>query len=102
MMLLHSKSPLASLALALSINVAHLVGSNAAGFNYEVEGRIIDRLSTYMQDPVTTNLFISNFRFSGRFLHYLRVANRYAYLGINNALLLPNLYYDLEDGSILW
>ena len=84
-MLFHSKSSRASLALALSINVAHFVGTNAAEFNYEVEGRIIDRLSTYMQDPVTINLFISNFRFSVRFLHYLHAADRDVYLGLNNA-----------------
>ena len=75
-MLFHSKSSRASLALALSINVAHLVGANAAEFNYEVEGRIIDILLVYMQYPVTTNLFVSNLRFSGKFSHYLCAANR--------------------------
>ena len=99
-MLFHSKSPRASLALALSINVAHLVGANAAELNYEVEGHIINRLTVYMRVPVTTNLIISKFRLLDVFPHSLRAADRDAYLGLNNALSLPILYYGLEDGSI--
>ena len=75
-MSLHSRSPLASLAPALIINVAHLVGANAAELNYEVDGCIIGRLTFYMQDHVTTKLFITTFHFSGRFPHSLHGANR--------------------------
>ena len=100
MMLFDSKSSRASLALAFSINVAHLVGANAAEFNNEVEVRIIDRLTVYMQDPVTTNLLISKFRLLGVFPHSLRAADRDIYVGLSNALLTPKLYYGLEDGSI--
>ena len=64
-MMLHSRYPLALLAPTLIINVAHLVGANAAELNYEVEGRIIGRLTFYMQDHVTTNLLIPNFTFQG-------------------------------------
>ena len=99
-MSLHSRSPLASLAPALIINVAHLVGANAAELNYEVEGRILVQLTFYMQDHVTTKLFITTFHFSGRFPHSLHDANRDAYMGLNNALFMPNIYYGLKDGSI--
>ena len=99
-MMLHSRSPLALLVPTLIINVAHLVGANAAELNYEVEGRIIGRLTFYMQDHVTTNLFITKFHFSGRFPHSLHDANRDAYVGLNNALFMPNIYYSLEYGSI--
>ena len=99
-MLFHSKSSRASLALALSINVAHLVGANAAEFNYEVEGRIIDRLKVYMQVPVTTNLLISKFRLLGLFPHSLRAADRDTYLGLSNTLLMPNIYCGLNYGRI--
>ena len=99
-MLFHSKSPRASLALALSINVAHFVGTNAAEFNYEVEGRIIDRLMVYMKDPVTTNRFISNVRLLDVFPHSLRATDRNAYLGLNNASLTPDLYYSFKYGSV--
>ena len=99
-MLFHSKSPRASLALALSINVAHLVGANAAELNYEVEGHIINRLTVYMRVPVTTNLIISKFRLLDVFPHSLRAADRDTYLGFSTTLLMPNLLYSLEDGSI--
>ena len=44
--------------------------------------------------------FNPKFHFSGRFPHSLHDANRDAYMGLNNALFMPNIYYSLKDGSI--
>ena len=100
MMLLHLRSLLASLALDLSINVEHLVGTNAAEFNYEVEGCIINGLTVYTDDPVFSNRFISKFRLLDVFLYSLCAADRDAYMGLNNALSTPDLYYSLKDGGV--
>jgi len=71
-----------------------------AEFNYEVEKRIVDRLTYYMSQAVDTNKIISNFRYSGGFANNLAAPDRDAYLVLDNSLPMPLIYYGLEDGSI--
>jgi len=69
-------------------------------FNYELEKRIVDMLNNYLSQSVDTNLFLSNYRFSGGFQNDLTAQDRDEYLVLDNALLSPLVYYGLEDGSI--
>jgi len=71
-----------------------------AEFNYEIEKRVIDRLSQYMTQAVNTNKIISNYRYSGGFPHGLRAQDRDEYLRLDNSLPMPLIYYGMEDGSI--
>ena len=87
-----------ALAILLVLAVAHFPAN--AEFNYEVEKRIVDRLSYYMSQAVETNKIISNFRYSGGFPSNLAASDRDAYLVLDNSLLMPLIYYGLEDGSI--
>lgn len=87
-----------TLAILLVLAVA-LFPVNAE-FNYEVEKRIVDRLSYYMSQAVDTNKIISNFRYSGGFPNNLAASDRDAYLVLDNSLPMPLIYYGLEDGSI--
>eukprot|EP00538_Stauroneis_constricta_P000553 CAMPEP_0119572284 /NCGR_PEP_ID=MMETSP1352-20130426/44544_1 /TAXON_ID=265584 /ORGANISM="Stauroneis constricta, Strain CCMP1120" /LENGTH=998 /DNA_ID=CAMNT_0007621969 /DNA_START=74 /DNA_END=3067 /DNA_ORIENTATION=+ len=74
--------------------------AGAQEFNYEVEKRVIERLSEFLGDPVAVNDIIFNFRKHGGFPHQMEAPDRDLYLKMAYSVSQKLIYYGLEDGSI--
>jgi hypothetical protein len=85
--------------LALLFSLLSLSAS-AQEFNYEVEKRIVDRLHSFLGDPVATNQVIANFRENGGFANNMEAADRNVFLALAYSFSQPLVYYGLEDGTI--
>ena len=72
--------------------------ATAQQFNYEVEKRILDRLTFYLGDPIATNQFVADYLHNGGFAHHLEAQDRDAYLTMAYSLSQPLVYYGLENG----
>ena len=76
---------------------------SAAEFNFEISLRVREKLTQYMNDPITIARIISEFRANGGFPHDMAAPDRNAYMRLNDALLsqyphFESIYYGLEDG----
>jgi hypothetical protein len=72
--------------------------SSAQQFNYEVEKRVLDRLRTYLGDPVLTLDFLRRLLERDGFPHHLNAPDRDEYLAVSHSLQQPLVYYGSETG----
>jgi hypothetical protein len=85
-------------SLALLFSLLSLSAS-AQEFNYEVEKRIVERLHSFLGDPVATNQLIANFRKYGGFANNMEAADRDVVLALAYSVSEPLVYNGLEDGT---
>jgi hypothetical protein len=75
------------------------LSASAQEFTYEVEKRIVERLDSFLAEPVATNQVIANFRENGGFANNMEAADRNVYLALAFGVSQPLVYYGLEDGT---
>ena len=71
----------------------------ALQFNYEVEKRVVDRITNFLADPSQTNQFLATYRENGAFRHGLTAPDRDDFIKLAYSVALPLVYCGLEDGS---
>lgn len=73
-----------------------------AGFNYEVEKRVFERVDDFMSGPMVVTSLLERFRKNGAFPNELSTADKDAYQTLSYSLLneykFDMIYYGTEDG----
>jgi len=84
-----------------ALHKAYAQGCGAASLGMEVQGRVVDSLDRFLQEPIRANNLVARYLERGGFSHNLTAPDRESYIRFANSLVQRDVFFGKDDGTFL-